>query len=370
MARHLDLSVQAFVRNVPIDLMERYLERVKVDHVHRDWLHCNADALEHFLSEPKNAEPGALIRADFQRLNDISHDAMGLLVQAFRRDLIPYDGNLPREHLAMLLFLDHPTAFDYAWSRYLLLDSSTRLGLYYLDSGTPEFGTLQKERFQQGARQWFADQAKGEHCDVQFFDDAGETLVRVQRGTYVHTRHYWDGPQISTHSYRPAVEDVLVFEPQRKLLRIKAGHDKDREQYLRLFCRHIVGNEALADGALKTETFSLAPIQQGRFDYGGDGPIARVELRRAKMRLSGVANTVVDIRAEDVREALQYDIPGLSLDAGRLDSVQLRFVIAIPGKRVKRMSVTIEPPDHSNLVERENAGLVMRYLEREGVKLR
>jgi hypothetical protein len=366
----LDLSVQAFVKHVPIDVMERYLSRLKIEHRDRDWLYCNAAALDNYMADPKNAETSALIRADFQRLSDIAQDALGLLVQAYRRFLIPFNADLPREHLAMLLYLDHPDAFEYAWSRFLLFDGTSTVSVLALPDAQPQFGSHAQAAFQTDVQCWFADQAKGEYCNVAFYDDIGEVLIRVQRGTYVQTLQYWSGPRVGTDSRRPAIEDLLIFERDTKLLRIKARLEKEREEYLRLFCQHVVGDSSLADRALNTEVFSLAPIQSNTFDYGGDGLIGKVELRRVRLRLFGTTNAVLDLKAEDVREALQYDVQGLPLTAGVLLSATLRFTILVPGQRAKMLTVRIDPPLHTNLHERPYADRVLKYLEMQGVKLR
>src|SRR5207249_618188 len=150
----------------------------------------------------------------------------------------------------------------------------------------------QMAHFVAGVQIWFANQAKGEQCIVRNFEDEGQAVILIQHGTYVHTVPFWRDGQVSITSFRPALEDVLVYEPHEGIIRIKAGLQKDRDEYLRFFATCIGGDERLADRAVQGEIFSLAPIQDGSFDFSSDGSIEKVELRRVRMTIYGVTNLV------------------------------------------------------------------------------
>jgi len=78
---------------------------------------------------------------------------------------------------------------------------------------------------------------------------------------------FWNGDFVSVNSYRPALEDVLVYDPTKSQLNVKATLAKDRETYLRLFASDILGDEDIADEAIKDEVFTLAPLQEGKFNF-------------------------------------------------------------------------------------------------------
>lgn len=181
---------------------------------------------------------------------------------------------------------------------------------------------------------------------------------------------FWDGEELRTQSFRPAVEDVVVFETDTGLLRVRASYPTEREKYLYLFAAHLLGDASLADDAMNTELFSLEPIRTGAFRYGGEGQIVGVDLIKARLKLFGAAETVIDIRSADVLDSFRRDLHGLSLQSGLLLMARLRFRIKLPREPERTLTFEIEPPGRTDLVERRHADLVLRYLERQGVMLR
>ena len=150
---------------------------------------------------------------------------------------------------------------------------------------------------------WLSDQAKGVQCRLRTFNDGGDLVLLVQRGAYVQTVSFWEGDELRTQRFRPAVEDVIVFEPDTALLRVKATYPAEREQYLRLFAAHCAGDPRLADAAIATELYSLAPIQDGTFDYRGTGPIVGIELVKVRLKLFGAAATVIEVFGIEVNHS-------------------------------------------------------------------
>ena len=292
------------------------------------------------------------------------------MVRAYRKFLIPDEPELSPAHRAMLLFLDHPDAFDFAWSRYLLFASSSQLSVHHVPVGTLEFGSSQQAGLERDMSHYFAEQDRGEHCRVAIFEEEGEQVLLIRHGAHVRTITYWEADQVSTHSLRPAVEDVLVYEPDTQLLRVKAGLPKDREAYVRLWCRWIARDEGLTEAALETEVYSLVSLQEGRFQFAGDGPVLNVQLRRVTMKLATEPHAVLQIAADDVNEVLRYGPEGLDLGTGLLLAVRLRFVIKPKGARMTTVTFDIAPPLRTNLAQKRYVDLNERYLAEQGVKLR
>lgn len=134
MPRHLGLDFHQFLASVPADLIDRYLERFQIQHPSRPYFGFNVAALEAYLADPPDPETAALIAADLRRINDVSNETLGLLARAYQKYLIPFDPKLNHAHLAMRLFLDHPEAFDFAWSRYLLFATEACLSMHHTGS--------------------------------------------------------------------------------------------------------------------------------------------------------------------------------------------------------------------------------------------
>ena len=103
----------------------------------------------------------------------------------------------------MTLFLDHRDAFEFAWTRYLLYSSSSRLSYHPITVDDWQINPDKVKRFQEDMRGWFSKLAKGDVCAVRCFDDAGDAIFLVSHGSYISTVSYWEGKAIAFRSFRP-----------------------------------------------------------------------------------------------------------------------------------------------------------------------
>lgn len=370
MARHRTLALHKFVSAISPDVVQRYMERIPTDRRPDAWATLNGDALDHFLSQPENADVAAPILEDFRRVNDISEQGMGIVVHACEKFGVPVANERTSEELALVLFLDKSDGFDFAWSRYLLLSSEARLSLYQIPAAGVRADPERLQQFERETRDWFTHLAKGEQCIINCYEDNGETMITIKHGSYFRTQAFWQGKDIVVDSFRPALEDVLVYDPGEALLQIKASLPKDRDEYLRLFATHIAGDPALADKAREAEVFTLGPVQMGTFNYQGDGVVARVDLVEVRIKIFGVTNPVVNIKADNVVEALRHDVQGLSLNSGLITYAKFRFLLLPPGHPPTKVTFEIQPPAHTDLAQKEHAETVLLYLRQQGVRLR
>jgi hypothetical protein len=368
MPKHLGLALDRFVNSISPPLLDRYVERLSVQNGPSPWEVFSGPAFVHYMAQPENAEVAAVIRHDLQRVNDVAEYGMGTLVRACHKYGVDFLPNATPETIALSLFLDHEDAFDFAWTRYLLYGSPANLSVHPMELGHLQIGADQLATFRGAVQTWFAEQAKGEQCIVRESQDDGETVILIRHGTYFRTIPFWKDDEVSMASFRPALEDVIVYEPDTSLVRIRASLPKDRRQYLSLFAACIAGNEALAD--TDAEVFTLAPLQRRTFNFGGEGPIVAVELRKVRMKLHGATKVVAEFTSPDVLNSFRYDLPGLEIDSGILTLARFCFHIHFPGGRPTTVTFDIAPPTITNLAERRYSDLIMKYLERQGVKLR
>jgi hypothetical protein len=373
--KHRGLALDRFIASISPDVIRQYVDRLAKtaptgSSLPSGWQLINGEQLDLFMATPENAEISAIIREDFQRVNDISEDGTGVVIRAYQKFGIDLDDSKTPEELTMLLFLDQRDAFEFAWSRYLLYASTAKLSVHPMPLGHLTITDSMRSMFEDGVRHWFVDQAKGEQCLVHIYEDNGELVILVQHGTYVRTMSFWKGKELSVASFRPALEDVLVYEPDTSLLRIKASAPKDREEYLRLFASRIAGDDTLSDSAQMGEVFTLGPLQDRSFDFAGDGPIVGVELRSVRMRLYGVTNVTADFRSPNVLDSLRYDLQGLDLSSGLLLQARFHFRLQYPGEKPTSITFTIQPPATTDLAERRHVDAIHRYLEAQGVKLK
>ena len=371
MSKHRSLSLATFVTAVPEDLFVRYYAQLNIENQPEGWELLNPQAMEAFLNEPENGEAVGGIKEDFKRINDICGRSMDLVVRAYEK----YGLNVSRpeataQELAMRLFLDHREAFEYAWSRYLLYNCSGSLSRHRMPLNGHQIGASEIAEFRTDISAWLARRAQGSECEVHWFEDAGETLIRVSRGTYLRTVACWEGKRIDFVTYRPAAEDLLIYDSASSLLSIRANNQKERSQYLWAFATFIAKDASLAEAAAKQQVFSLLPLQDGRFDYAGNAVISSIKLVRARLKLYDRSSSFIDVKSEDVaRGTLGDGRLGLSLGSGELQLAQLRFTLRPQGETPKAITFQIEPPARTDLTQKRYADIIERYLLEQGVKV-
>jgi len=355
MPKHRGLTLKKFVHAIPWDLFQRYFAALEWETQPSDWVFLNHEAMEEFLKRPENAQVSGVILEDFRRINDICEQGMNLVVRAYQKFNLESDPDRPRQELAMRLFLDHRDAFEFAWSRYLLYASSSRLSLHRVPSDRVLLAESEVAAFAEESRRWFADLAKGNVCSV--------------RRSYIRTIAYWEGDRIALNSFRPASEDILAYSPETSLLSIKASLEKDRQQYLRAFVKCIARDESLVEEAMRDHVFSLIPLQDGTFDFGGDGSISRIELLKVRLKLYGPGDPVIEVKSADVLQTFAHNLEGLSLASGELTLARFRFHIRPNDEKPAKVTFEIEPPSRTDLAQKRYADIVQRYLVQQGVKL-
>jgi hypothetical protein len=370
LSKHLSLSLEKFIQSISWNHFQQYFDKIKTRLPNKGWEFINADAMQHFLDDPENTEVAGIILEDFQRINDIGQEGMGILVRTCRKyDIIVASDETPLQ-LSMRLFLDHPFSFEFSWSRYLLYNTPSRLSIYPLPTvKILDINSTQIHAFKASVQQWFTELAKGDQCIVNSYEDQGETVILVRHGSYIRAVPFWEGNAISVNSYRPAIEDVLVHDPTKSQLFIKATLAKDRETYLRLFAFHIIGDASVADQAIKAEMFTLTPLQEGKFNFAGGGPITKIELVKVRMKLYGVSNPIIELRADDVPAAFQNDLGSLTLNSGTLNMARFCFHLCYPGRRAIKVTFEIDPPSRTDLTQKKYAQVIEDYLLQQGVKL-
>lgn len=268
----------------------------------------------------------------------------------------------------MRLFLDAPEAFDEVWSLHLLYAAGSPATVLTVPGPPLVFGDAEIRAVAMDLKDWFHGLAKGSECFVRAFAREQEHVFLITRGSYLRTVAQWDGSQIAFHKFRPASEDVILYNAATQELTIRAALRKDRDHYILAFARCLASNDALALHMRNAPALTLAPLQDDSFSYTGDGVITRVALIGATLVLPLPGNPVITVRADDVVETVHDHLPCLALSAGTLRSARLRFTMAQAGEPDLQVTVEIEPPDRTNLAQKKSADIIERYLIEQGVK--
>lgn len=368
MTKHRSLEFDSFVQLVSPAVLERYFNSLNADNAPSGWATLNDDALDQFLDLPENAELAGLIRDDFRKVNDLASTSARLVVESYERYDIDCDLELSPQELAMLLFLDYDEAWDFAWSRYLLMALDTKVSLFYLQAPELQFGLQRIEAFQDAISASLKGQAKGTQCEIRMFEVGAQRIFYVERGTYIRSISYWDGRETQIRCYRPVLEDIIAYEPDTGNLLVKASQESEREDYVRAFAHHFVGDMQLGEDALRSRTFTLDPIVRNTFNYQGEGIILGVDLVGIKVRLPFKERGVLALNSGNIFATLR-NLSNMSIDLGEMTSARLRFKV-LDNKSQKTVTFDIAPPQRTDLPDSKFAPAINSYLKKQGVRLR
>ncbi len=216
------LQLEQFVQHVEPAYFQRYFETLLPSSLPGFWAVMNPVAMVQWLNNSLSADARGTVLEDFTRVSNISQHSMNLLVQAYDRAGLKRADEATPEQLGMTLFIDNREAFDFAWARHLLYSSGSKLTLHKVDLPDFQIDPQAKIAFEDEIRQWFARQAKGDFCQVRAYEDEGQYIFLLAHGSYIRTFAYLNENRIAFQSFRPAAEDILVFDQQRSLLENKS----------------------------------------------------------------------------------------------------------------------------------------------------
>ncbi len=370
MPRHRGLNLKRFIFNIPFDLFQQYFSQGTVESDPNTTMFADVKAMESWLDASENREAAGVVLEEWGRIFDICVNGGVHVFRAYERSNLLCDQDRPIDELAMRLFLEDQDAFEYAWSYYLLHASQARVSQYRFPAGdlVPQPDQVKAmERFLSGM---FEQQKKGAACRVRVNRDQAGVIILVSRGAYMRTVMQWQGTRVVFRTFRPAVEDVMTYEPDAERLNIRPGFNRDRALYVHAIARFLAEDEELADRALSDRVFSLERFQNGTFSYKGNDVIRRVALREAHLQLPALGEPTLVIKSDDVARTLADDLQGVRLSMGDLRRVRLLFEIQMSAKgKPEPVVFEIEPPGFSDLSLKRHNDIIEAYLRTQGVKL-
>ena len=368
MPRHRGLTLEKLVKAIDPELMERYFtEKLPSGTQLPLRFVMSPQAVGAFMDDPRNAGARDLVMEDFRTINDICEKAKNHVVRAYQQYGIPWNEDDCPENLAMRLFLDHKEAFDFAYTWFCYYQYSSAMSFHHMP-GDFRLARKRIDMFRKEVKEHFRKLAKGKECIVIDYDEEDTAVILVKHGTYVRIVAYWKDDKIEMASFRPANEDVLLYDKAAGLLRIKASLQKDRDQYIKSFARCIMGDESLADREDRDTLYTLKPLQNGAFNWNGNEQISEILLTEAKLQLPGSTRPVISIGSGDVRKSLKESLRSISLDSGELTYARFRFTLKVDGKK-RKISFAISPPSRTDLTQKKYADIVSAYLKQQGVEL-
>ncbi|RJQ74157.1 MAG: hypothetical protein C4519_17175 [Desulfobacteraceae bacterium] len=367
MPRHRNLNLQKFLDSVPGSLLREYFEKYRTEPgaLPADY---STDAVNEFL-DGLDEDLKRPILEDFTHINDVAEKQMNYLVRATQQFAILTSGEEKTQELAMHLFLHHREAFDYAYDYYCLYNASSRMSRHQLP--TEDFVITEDKitRFREAVRRFYSEQAKGQECIIRHYDEDDKAVIVIIHGTYKRSVMIWEDTNVKTVFFRPAYEDILVYEKGASTLSIKASYPKDKENYIKAFTEVILSDGSQAEHPNRDATYTLRPLQDGTFCYSGNNEIKLIILREVKLALRGLTNPTVEIKSDNILNTLDEDLDGIKLNSGELVHARFCFLLKVGKGKPKKVTFEITPPNVTDLTKKKYADIISSYLKENGIQL-
>lgn len=309
------------------------------------------------------------IEEELQCINDTADKARDCLERAVKEFDISTQEDDTSETTAMRVFLHSEEAFSLAFDFWLYYHIfSERLTHHKFQSVKPNFSEAGVTQFKSAVEQYYQGCGKSEHCDVRYRPDGDKHILLVARGDFMRTHLIFDEMKNKpdVRSFRPAKEDMLVFNKSNNVLSLKISSrsQDDKKKYLEIFGNAFLGLDKIDDSTLNDSLVDLEPIRKRSFSYDGNEYIEGVNLTEVKARLGGL---VLTLKATDLSGRLQSF--GLGSDKAEYLSAKLSFFIKREGKKSKKIAVEIKPPENSKVPEKKEKAIIEDYLREQEVLL-
>ena len=367
MAKHRSFKLEKFIKGVNNDLLKAYFTRHNVPVA--EGFVFDKESIHDFLDGISDDGKRTYIEEEMQCINDIADRARKYLEKAVRDYGIQVRDDEPSETTAMRVFLRGEEAFSLAYDFYLFVVYSEKLSHHKFDRNNCNFADDRVALLKSAIEQHFKDTGKSEHCDVRWRKQGDKHIILVAHGDFMKTHLIFEKGKVEIDSYRPAKEDMLVFDSTNCVLSVNtSGHgDADKKKYIEIFGNAILGMDQIDESTFNNTLVVLDPIKNGSFNYSGNDDVESVHLTEVRVKCRGSRVIRVAIGCGDVPQALS-DL-NLSLDNSEYVSAKLRFYIKRSGKKAKSITVEIKPPENTKLPEKAEKGIIESYLRDNGVLL-
>ena len=367
MAKHRSFKLEKFIKGVNSDLLKVYFTRHNIPVV--EGFVFSIDNIHDFLDGITDDGLRSYVEEELHCINDIADRARNYLEHAVRDYGIAVQEDEPSETTAMRVFLHGEEAFSLAYDYYLFVVYSEKLSHHKFDTNNCNFADDRISLLKSAIEQHFKDTGKSEHCDVRWRSNGDKHIVLVAHGDFMKTHLIFESSKVEIKSFRPAKEDMLVFDSNNCVLSVNTSgrSDTDKKKYIEIFGNAILGIDQVDESTFNNTLVVLDPIKDGSFSYSGNDDVDSVHLTEVRVKCRGSRVIRVAIGCGDVPQALS-DL-GLSLDDSEYVSAKLRFYIKRSGKKPKSITVEIKPPENTKLPEKAEKGIIESYLRDNGVLL-
>ncbi|MFH2026789.1 MAG: hypothetical protein ABIK30_13410 [bacterium] len=370
MAKHRSFTLEKFIKSTNSDLLKQYFIKKEVT-VPQDVVFDGGESFDNFWKSLPD-DKKAYCEAELQCINDVADKSRNYLEKAIKDFNITVirDGNNPDspETTSMRVFLHGEEAFDVAYDQYLCVIYSEKLSHHKFKKGNPDFNEERFKAFESQVVAFLNENSKGNHYDVRKYEEDGKYFILLARGDFVRTHLVFNEGKVRIQSYRPANEDVLIFDKKNSVLSIKLSRRSNDEEkkYLEVFGKEIMGVDTIDGDTVDSGLVSLESIKNGTFKYEGNDAIESVKLTEVKVRQGGKRGGAwLNVGSVDVTDF--FNRYKLQSDYTNFVAIKLKFFMKREGNKIKPVQIEIRPPMTAKIPEKEGKVAIEEYLYDNGV---
>ena len=400
MAKNLKKFANArFVRTIDLSLLRRLLERHADALPGLDLTILDGDsdaarkALLEFFSGPEDSYPSSLV-VDLHLIAELgTANGQQLLLEQVRRLHIPIqsandnDGEAEArqepKQFALLMFLDHPQAFNAASDML----SYTTLSSFSEFAGAEEGVDAQidddtKAAIRHAADRLFEVELRGRYCRIGWYDDGDEVHVVVKHGAPLKTTEVIEGADDRVITIREAERAVLSYSSVTGRLKIGGFAKPRRAELAEIFATTMLKRPNFFAAPDAQNLYTLSPVERRGFEFAFnhafDSDIRRVQITEVQVdRLgtdprSGHTRTWWSHTTRDGREnalaRLRDDTRGIIFGQDwRLNHLVIGIYFDVGEPKPVRVTVKIKPPGTATFKRHRFEARIMTLLHRNGL---
>ena len=366
MPKHRSFKLEKFIKSADDALLREYFRKWDVS-VPGGLVFDSGEGFDRFwdgIEDDRRSE----IDDQMHCINDIADRTRDYVQYAVEEFGITTVEDESSETTALRVFLHSTEAFDLAYDRYLYVIYSDKLKHTRFIRGTANFEDTVFGNLESDIKAYFLENGKSDQCRIRKYEDNDKFFTLVARGDFMKAFNTFQDGDIKVRTFRPAEEDILVFDKRNQILSIKVGGkgrgDKEKQRYLEMFSKRVMGIDTLDDSVFDNRIVSLDPIKNRTFSYNGNEHIESVKLVRADSKQRA---TRVTVSGGDVGSV--FESYGLGRDTTEMVSVKLRFLVRREDRKSKAFTVEIRPPETTRIKERNEKMIIEDYLHENGVLL-
>lgn len=308
-----------------------------------------------------------LTNSDWQRINDLATDeGQEILIkicQQFNLDSIDYMNITPID-LSSMVFITDSQAFISA-ENLNNIDSVDKFSDYKGDKKTtPNHSSI--KFMEKELEKYFISKGKGNVVEIEPYNFTNRIVYFVKYGERIKDVSILEADKFQNRKLRLSREIILVFYPDRKLLRVKAPTKALKNLLVNNFARHILKDENYFINSGSAIYYNLKKVFELNSFEQTLNPDEVESVALKELTLKHTSEDKSKITFTDINVLRQLEETESRIELYKPIKVKIQFKLKDFGKLNSR-TIEIATPNISNLNDTERDDLIMSYLAKWGI---